>query len=83
VVVRGRVQAVGFRAGTESRARALGLAGWVRNAADGSVEAEVEGPRDRVEALLDWFRHGPRGALVADVAIEWREPLGEHGFVIR
>jgi acylphosphatase len=83
VVVRGRVQAVGFRARARSRARSLDIAGWVRNNPDGTVEAELEGPSDRVESLLDWFGHGPHGARVDDVRIEWREPVGEQGFTVR
>ena len=71
VVVSGFVQAVGFRSG------------WVRNNADGTVEAELEGPPDRVEALIDWFRHGPRGARVDRIDLEPLEPMGVQGFVIR
>ncbi len=82
VVARGRVQAVGFRAAAQARARGYGLAGWVRNAPDGSVEAELEGPADRVESLVDWFRRGPRGAHVAEVEVEWLEPTGERDFTV-
>ena len=83
VVIRGRVQGIGFRASARSRARSLGVAGWVRNNADGSVEAELEGPGERVKLALDWFRRGPRGAHVDDVQVEWRDPLGEQDFIIR
>jgi acylphosphatase len=81
--VEGRVQGVGFRAGAYSRARSLQVAGWVRNNPDGSLEAELEGPRDRVESLLDWFRRGPRGADIEDVEVEWRKPTGTALFTIR
>jgi acylphosphatase len=83
VVVRGRVQGVGFRAGAYSRARSLDIAGWVRNRPDGSIEAELEGSAERVESLVEWLRRGPRGARVDAVAVEWREPLGEAAFDIR
>jgi acylphosphatase len=83
VVVHGRVQAVGFRATAQSRARSLGVAGWVRNNPDGTVEAELEGPPDRVESLLAWFGRGPHGAQVDDVRIDWREPVGDLGFTVR
>jgi acylphosphatase len=83
VIVRGRVQAVGFRATTRSRARSLGVAGWVRNNPDGSVEAELEGAPDRVESLLHWFGRGPHGARVEGVDVEWQNPLGEREFTIR
>jgi acylphosphatase len=83
VVASGFVQAVGFRATARSRARSLEVSGWVRNNADGTVEAELEGPADRVDALVDWFRHGPRGARVDAVDVEPLEPTGAEGFVIR
>jgi acylphosphatase len=83
VRVTGRVQGVGFRWGLEQRARSLGLAGWVRNEPDGSVVALLEGPRERVESLVDWCRRGPVGADVSEVDLEWREPAGHVGFAIR
>jgi acylphosphatase len=78
--VAGVVQGVYFRAETRDRARSLGLAGWVRNAADGSVEAVFEGEEERVGSMLEWCRRGPPGALVESVAVEWEEPAGERGF---
>jgi acylphosphatase len=83
VVVRGSVQAVGFRATARSRARSLEIAGWVQNSGDGSVEAELEGSPDRVELLLAWLRYGPRGARVDSVDVETLESTGEQGFSIR
>jgi acylphosphatase len=77
------VQGVFFRAETQSRARSLGLAGWVLNAPDGAVEAVFEGPAERVDSMLDWCRRGPRHAEVKDVAVDFEEPLGEDGFRIR
>lgn len=74
------MQGVGFRQQTAARARSLGLTGWVANLADGSVEAVFEGPRDRVESMVEWCRRGPNGAHVARVD-ERPEPLaGEAGF---
>lgn len=83
VVVRGRVQGVFFRADMRERARSLGLAGWVRNNPDGSVEAAVEGPAERVEALVRWCHRGPAGAVVEGVETAWEEALGEQGFAVR
>ena len=83
VRVEGRVQGVFFRSDTEERARSLGVAGWVRNARDGSVEAVFEGPRDAVESMVRWCGQGPRGARVDDVRVEWEDPRGETGFGIR
>jgi acylphosphatase len=83
VVIRGRVQGVFFRAETGERARALGLAGWVRNNPDGTVEAVLQGDRDRVDSMLVWCRRGPGAAYVEDVEVEWTEPRNEHGFATR
>jgi len=83
VVIRGRVQGVFFRAEARERALSLGVAGWIRNNADGSVEAVFEGPEERVESLLRWCGHGPPGAVVEAVETRWEEPAGERGFSVR
>ena len=80
--MRGAVQGVFFRVEARDRARSLGLVGWVRNAADGSVEAVFEGDRERVESMVDWCRRGPRGARVDDVEVSWSEAQDEDGFSI-
>jgi acylphosphatase len=82
VVVKGRVQAVFFRAEIRDRAQSLGLAGWVRNNPDGSVEAVFEGDRERIESIVAWCRKGPALAEVADVAVDWVEPQNESGFTL-
>jgi acylphosphatase len=82
--VRGLVQGVFYRASTCDRAAELGLVGWVRNCADGSVELEAEGPRDRVEQLVAWCRRGPPGASVTGVDVEpLTETRGEREFRVR
>ena len=84
LVVSGRVQGVAFRASTAEAARRLGLRGWVRNLPDGRVEAEAEGDRPQVEALVAWCRRGPPAARVLDLAVTWGEPRGDlDGFEIR
>ncbi|GMA32943.1 acylphosphatase [Litorihabitans aurantiacus] len=80
VVVSGRVQGVGFRWSTVSEAERLGLAGWVRNLADGTVEAEVEGPEDAVAAMVAWLHHGPDAAEVAGAQVHDVPPTGRDGF---
>jgi acylphosphatase len=64
VVIRGRVQRVGYRAWTEYTAIEVGLEGWVRNRDDGTVEALFAGPSDVVATMLDACRQGPPGAQV-------------------
>ena len=83
VRVRGRVQGVFFRAEARDRAESLGLAGWVRNAENGSVEAVFEGGDERVQSMVEWCRRGPAGARVEDVEVEPGEPTGETGFHVR
>jgi acylphosphatase len=67
LVVRGRVQGVGFRWFVRESARAAGLAGWVRNNPDGSVELAASGPASALEALRAAVREGPAGARVTEV----------------
>ena len=83
VVVRGRVQGVGFRIFVASRARRRGVAGWVRNRADGTVEAVFEGERDAVDLVVAACSGGPRGADVSDVDVSDEEPEGLRGFEAR
>ena len=84
VVVQGRVQGVFFRASTRDQARAHGVAGWVRNRADGAVEAWFEGPQHAVAAVTDWIVDGgPPHASVDQVDTEVVEPAGHAGFVVR
>jgi len=80
VVVSGQVQGVFFRAQCASRARDLGLGGFVRNLPDGRVEAVFEGDQADVDALVDWCHTGPRWAQVEDVAVVEEEPKGETQF---
>lgn len=82
LLVAGRVQGVGFRYYAARQAHALGVGGFVRNRADGRVEAEVEGTRPAVDAFLDRIRRGPTGAAVRVVEASWLDPQGEEGFRI-
>ena len=76
--VSGRVQGVGYRASTHWAARRIGgLTGWVRNLDDGRVEAVVEGPREKIDDLIEWCRQGPPAARVSDVAVTWEPATGE------
>lgn len=84
MVISGRVQGVCYRWFTRDTAVDLGLTGWVRNLPDGTVEAVVEGERDKLEQLLGWCRRGPDLARVTDIQAEWEEETGEfQDFAIR
>jgi acylphosphatase len=79
----GSVQGVFFRAWTAERARDLGVAGWVRNASDGSVEGHLEGDKSAVQELVDLLRQGPPSAQVEAVDVKIAEPEGLRHFEVR
>ena len=81
LLIRGRVQGVGFRYALADEARARRLAGWVRNRRDGTVEALVVGAEADVEAMISWARRGPPAARVTDVLVE-PAPEAPQGFEI-
>lgn len=82
-VAHGRVQGVGYRAATQRAAASLGLKGWVRNRADGTVEGLAEGSPGALASLRDWLARGPEAAVVSK--LEWLPSTAraETGFVIR
>ncbi len=84
VVVTGRVHGVFFRASTRDVATRSGVAGFVRNLPGRQVEAVLQGEREAVEKVIVFLREGPPGAVVTDIAVEWRkssEPC--EGFHVR
>ena len=78
VIVRGRVQGVGYRWFAARRAREHALTGWVRNRLDGTVEAEFEGTRTALEAMLAELRRGPSHAEVSAVDVDWNDEARGH-----
>ncbi|MBD3222921.1 acylphosphatase [bacterium] len=78
ITVTGRVQGVAFRHHTRLVAERLGLVGWVRNQPDGSVWIMAEGPRERLEQLLNWAADGPEHAVVSSCDHEWHPATGDH-----
>ena len=80
MIVEGRVQGVWFRETTRRLADARGVAGWVRNNPDGTVEAVFEGEPEAVDALLAFARQGPDRAAVAAVSVTEEDPEGVEGF---
>ena len=83
VVVHGRVQGVFFRDSTDREARHRGLAGWVQNRDDGTVEAVFEGAPEDVRALLEFCGSGPHNANVERTETHEEEPEGLSGFDVR
>jgi acylphosphatase len=83
VVVHGLVQGVFFRDSLRERARQHGVAGWVRNTWDGTVEAVFEGEADAVDRLVSFCERGPRGARVERVEVDDEVPEGLTGFSVR
>jgi len=82
VLIDGRVQGVFFRDTCRREAAARGVSGWVRNVADGRVEAAFEGSSDAVAAMVAWCRRGPGGASVERVDVFDEPAEGLEGFVI-
>jgi len=82
VVVSGRVQGVFFRDACRERARAEQVGGWVRNRADGSVEAEFEGSQPAVDRMVAWCRTGPPRARVDSVEVDGATATGDQRFRI-
>ena len=82
VRVTGRVQGVFFRGWTKQQADALGVAGWVRNRPDGSVEALLCGEAQAVAALIERMRGGPPGATVASLEVDEASAVPADGFAI-
>ena len=82
VRVGGRVQGVSFRAWTQCEARGRGLAGWVRNAADGNVCVHMEGEASAVDAMLGALHTGPPAAVVREVTVQDAMPVGATRFDI-
>jgi acylphosphatase len=74
-IVRGRVQGVGFRWFVDHEARQLGIAGWVRNNVDGSVEVLAMGSQEQLATLSRRLREGPRAARVDDVQERPGQPV--------
>lgn len=83
VWIAGRVQGVFFRAFAQDEAAFRRVAGWIRNAPDGRVEAVFEGPRPAVEAMLRWCARGSPAAEVAGVEVTWESPQGERAFRVQ
>ncbi len=81
-IVRGLVQGVGFRHHTKVRARELGIAGWVRNLPDGTVEVWAEGEPPVLDELESWLRIGPPGARVEGLEIALKTPQFQARFVV-
>lgn len=81
--VSGQVQGVNYRWECVEQARQHGVSGWVRNLADGRVEAVFEGPEPAVRGMLGWCERGPAHARVDHVKVSWEPPTGaESGFRI-
>lgn len=82
IIISGRVQGVGYRAWTEREALARGLAGWVRNRLDGSVEALFAGDEEAVESILASCRRGPHAARVVDIEVSDADVPANPGFSV-
>jgi acylphosphatase len=82
VIVSGRVQGVFFRDTTRRRAESAGVAGWVRNTSNGTVEAVFEGEPDAVDEMVEFCRRGPGRAQVSGIEVLEEEPEDLEGFQV-
>lgn len=82
-VVYGKVQGIYFRAYAQAEGNKLGVKGWVKNRADGAVEAVVEGEVEQIKQMLTWLRKGSPGAQVTKMEVKEERPVGEVQFNIR
>jgi acylphosphatase len=73
--ITGRVQGVAFRYYAQAEAERLGITGWIRNDADGSVEVWAEGFEEETQGFCDWLHRGPPHARVDAVLHNWKQPL--------
>ena len=71
--ISGQVQGVSYRASTQEQAKKRGVTGWVKNLPDGRVEAVLQGPKDKVDDLIEWCRKGPPAAKVDKVEVSWEK----------
>jgi acylphosphatase len=69
LIIKGKVQGVFFRASARDQARNIGVTGWVKNTAEGNVEAVVSGEENKVRSFIEWCRKGPDEAVVTNVDI--------------
>ena len=83
VRVTGLVQGVFFRAWTQGQARELGISGWIRNCADGSVEAHLDGDEGAVDRMIERMRRGPSAARVDELTVEEAMPENLGRFELR
>lgn len=83
VVVSGEVQGVGYRYTMRMVAGDAGVSGWVRNRHDGTVEAEVQGRPDQLDAVLSWMAEGPPGSHVTDATVTEMPTASDEGFEVR
>jgi acylphosphatase len=75
LLIKGRVQGVGYRVSAAEKARQLGLVGWVRNLADGRVEICIEGDTEQLLLMVDWAHQGPRFAEVTHIDISEKDSI--------
>ncbi len=84
IFISGRVQGVFFRQSTRKKAQELGITGYVKNLSDGRVEAVFEGPKEKVEEMIEWARRGSIIARVDGIEVFWEKYQGEfNDFVIK
>lgn len=83
IIIKGRVQGVGYRYFVKTNADMLGIKGWVRNTREGKVEIHAEGDKNAIETLIDYCRQGPARAIVKDIVVNEDRLMNFDNFEIR
>lgn len=78
VYISGFVQGVGFRAFVRSKARKIGVTGWVRNLSDGRVEGIFQGDEEKIKKVISYCKKGPFFGKVTDIVVEWEDAEFEY-----
>ena len=83
VIISGSVQGVSFRFFVQTKAKSLGLTGWVKNTDSGHVEAEFEGDKQQIEKMLILCKEGSPSSTVANIDIKWKDDKHYNNFEIK
>ncbi|WP_027340596.1 acylphosphatase [Halonatronum saccharophilum] len=78
VLIKGKIQGVGYRANTHQKATQLGITGYIRNTTGSTIELVGEGEEESLNKLVDYLKVGPSGAEIEEIDVEWIEATGDH-----
>ncbi len=84
ILIEGRLQSMNFRFQTQQQAQKLGLAGFIRNLADGRIEIEIQGDEGKIEEMLTWCQEEPHGSQIKSILYRYDKPTKHYtDFMVR